>query len=47
VPDVVCSEDGAEPELHIVGPDAWHVQQGTGMLRGGSVREIQAAVHFL
>jgi hypothetical protein len=26
VPDVVCSEDGAEPELHIVGPDAPHVQ---------------------
>jgi hypothetical protein len=29
VPDVVCSEDGAEPELNIVGPDAWHEKRGT------------------
>jgi hypothetical protein len=47
VPDGVCSEDPAEPDLHTVEPDALHVQQGTGMPRGGSAREIQAAVHFI
>jgi hypothetical protein len=47
VPDVVHSEDGTELELHIVGPDARHVQRGTGMPRGGSARESQAAVHLL
>jgi hypothetical protein len=47
VPDGVCSEDPAEPELHTVEPDALHVQQGTGTLQGGSARESQAAVHFL
>jgi hypothetical protein len=47
VPDGVCSEDSAEPELHTVEPDALHGQQGTGTPRGGSARESQAAVHFL
>jgi hypothetical protein len=47
VPDGVCLEDPAEPELHTGGTDARHVQQGTGTPRGGSARESQAAVHFL
>jgi hypothetical protein len=47
VPDGVCSEDSAEPELHTDEPDARHVQQGTGTPRGGSARERQAAVHLL
>jgi hypothetical protein len=47
VPDGVCLEEPAEPELHTVGSDAHNVQQGTGTPRRGSARESQVAAHFL
>jgi hypothetical protein len=43
VPAIIC----LEPELHTVGTDTWHVQRGMGTPLGGSVRENDAAVHFL